>query len=391
MTSPDGTNWTIRVSPEDNDWRGIAWSPELGLFAAVATTGTDDRVMTSPDGINWTIRVSPADNSWLSIAWSPELGLFAAMSATGMNDRVMTSPDGINWTIRVSPADNDWRSIAWSPELGLFAAVSSTGTDDCVTTSPDGVNWTLRVSPVDNDWYAIAWSPELGLFAAVAITGTDDRVMTSACGRCRIQQNADDDWQILPPAGQITRIGTAIGFFVPPATNDDLLVGGRMASYGNCTSADGFSSVGDSEVVGELDFTLIGANNGESQSIRTRNEEITIPVASGAAGVVSVANLFSPNSIILSVHARVTQAPGGGATTFDVYRTGIAGDLHINNMPVAVDGVGNSIVNSDGTHDGPFYNANTLTLTIQTDANVLVTDMKVRVCVNYIQLWHFDS
>lgn len=215
--------------------------------------------------------------------------------------------------------------------------------------------------------------------------------MTGFKPSCKVRVNADGDWQILPPAGQITRIGTAVGGLVPPATNNDLLVSGRCAVYGAITGANGFMSAGDSEVVGELDYTLIGAYYGESESYRTRTEEITIAVGNGLAGVVSAASMFQPNSIVLSVHYRVTQAPGGGATTFDIFRTGIGGDALIDNSPVAVGQVGNSIVNSDGTHDGPFYNTNTRTLTIQTNANVTGSDMKVRVCVNYIQMWHFDS
>ena len=50
MTSPDGVNWTIRTSAADNSWRSVCWSPELGLFCAVADSGTGNRVMTSPDG-----------------------------------------------------------------------------------------------------------------------------------------------------------------------------------------------------------------------------------------------------------------------------------------------------------------------------------------------------
>jgi len=182
MTSPDGINWTIRTSAADNNWYAIAWSPELRLFAAVAYTGTGNRVMTSPDGINWTSRTSAADNSWMAIAWSPELGLFAAVASSGTGNRVMTSPDGINWTIQTSAADNSWRAIAWSPELGLFAAVAYSGTGNRVMTSPDGINWTIRTSAADNDWLGIAWSPELGLFAAVANTGSGNRVMTSPDG-----------------------------------------------------------------------------------------------------------------------------------------------------------------------------------------------------------------
>ena len=182
MTSPDGITWTIRVSAADNEWRSVCWSPELGMFCAVSSDGVGNRVMTSPDGITWTIRVSAADNDWHTICWSPELGLFCAVAITGTDDRVMTSPDGITWTIRVSAADNNWRSVCWSPELGLFCAVAASGVGDRVMTSPDGITWTIRVSAADNSWQSICWSPELALFCVVSITGALNRVMTSPDG-----------------------------------------------------------------------------------------------------------------------------------------------------------------------------------------------------------------
>ena len=128
---------------------------------------------------NWTLRTSAADNNWFSVCWSPELGLFVAVADTGTGNRVMTSPDGINWTIRTSAADNEWHSVCWSPELGLFVVVAYTGTGNRVMTSPDGINWTLRTSAADNGWYSVCWSPELGLFATVAASGSGNRVMTS--------------------------------------------------------------------------------------------------------------------------------------------------------------------------------------------------------------------
>jgi len=129
------SRWTVRTSAADNNWREVAWAPELGLFAAVSNSGTGNRVMTSPDGITWTIRTSAADNNWYSVAWAAELGLFAAVAYSGAGNRVMTSPDGITWTIRTSAADNQWLSVAWAAELGLFAAVSITGTGNRVMTS----------------------------------------------------------------------------------------------------------------------------------------------------------------------------------------------------------------------------------------------------------------
>lgn len=214
----------------------------------------------------------------------------------------------------------------------------------------------------------------------------NDGILTS-----RIVVNADGDWQILPPAGQITRIGTAVGGFVPPTTNNDFLVSGRAAAYGIVTAGQGFQSEGDSDVVGRIAFSGLGTSNGETVSMRLRTEEITIPVGQGMAGVISAAQMFQPQNIILLVYARVTQAPGGGATWFSVYRTGTPADEVIFQQAVAVDGVFDSSEHSDGTHDGPFHNAASVTLTIVTDANVTVSDMKVRVGIAYIQLWNFDS
>lgn len=39
----------------------------------------------------WTPRTSAADNQWLSVCWSPELGLFVAVAGSGAGNRVMTS------------------------------------------------------------------------------------------------------------------------------------------------------------------------------------------------------------------------------------------------------------------------------------------------------------
>lgn len=74
------SNWFTRVPASDNDWYAVTWSPAIGIFCAVAATGSGTRVMTSPDGITWTTRVSAADNIWYSVCWSPELSLFCAVA-----------------------------------------------------------------------------------------------------------------------------------------------------------------------------------------------------------------------------------------------------------------------------------------------------------------------
>jgi len=119
----DGTTWTIRSTPTaaEEDWRSVAYGTVngTGLFVAVSSTGTGNRVMTSPDGITWTSRTSAADNQWRSVIYGN--GLFVAVSDNGTGnsivgsiaDRVMTSPDGITWNARTAAANNDWYSITY--------------------------------------------------------------------------------------------------------------------------------------------------------------------------------------------------------------------------------------------------------------------------------------
>ena len=102
-----------------------SWQENVDWDAAVAQSGTGNRVMTSPDGINWTIRTSAADNEWMSVTFGNNL--FVAVANTGTGNRVMTSPDGITWTIRTSAADNDWRSVTFGNNLFVAVAASGTG------------------------------------------------------------------------------------------------------------------------------------------------------------------------------------------------------------------------------------------------------------------------
>jgi hypothetical protein len=130
-------------------------------------------------GAPWISSVSGANNNWRSVCWSPELGLFCAVASSGSSNRVMTSPDGAAWTLHPAAVDNKWRAVCWSPELELFCAVADGGTGDRVMTSPDGFSWTAGQSAADNSWFGVGWSPELGLFCAVSLTGSGDRAMTS--------------------------------------------------------------------------------------------------------------------------------------------------------------------------------------------------------------------
>ena len=168
ITSP-----TISAEP----WAQVIWVRDLGLFIAVATTGTTNRVATSPDGITWTGRAAQA-GAWKSVAWSPSLGLLVAV---GNLTSVMTSADGITWTLTTSAvAANDWRSVCWSDDEAIFVAVSNNGTDR-VATSTNGTTWTARSASAASGWCCVVRSDAAGYFVAVANSGAVTN-MTSADG-----------------------------------------------------------------------------------------------------------------------------------------------------------------------------------------------------------------
>lgn len=131
MTSPDGITWTLRATPGDlASWEGLGYSEDLRLFVAVSYYGfltayPGTRVMTSPDGINWTLRSTPLDAQWLDVAWSHELGMFAAVNDSHAQG-VMVSPDGINWTVQTPDQYKYWRRIIWVKELGSFVSCAYT-------------------------------------------------------------------------------------------------------------------------------------------------------------------------------------------------------------------------------------------------------------------------
>jgi hypothetical protein len=212
-------NWIVQKPSEDTDWYGIAWSPELKLFAAVGgPSSTGNRIMTSPNGIDWTSRtdVGTALAIWLRICWSPGLSLFCAVASFGGTGNIMTSPDGITWTLRTAPNTNQLLDVCWSPELSLFVTVAGTGTGDRVNTSSDGINWTARATPSDILWDAVIWSPELSLFVAVAdASGSANNVMTSPDGIAwTLRTSAGDkpwrsiDWS--PALGRFVAVTTGV-------------------------------------------------------------------------------------------------------------------------------------------------------------------------------------
>ena len=89
-----------------NDISGIAYSPTLGLWAAIGGFSSAGRAATSPDGVTWTAR--PSFNTAMTtittqqgstqptrLRWHATLGKFVAHVFWG----IITSTDGVNWVL----------------------------------------------------------------------------------------------------------------------------------------------------------------------------------------------------------------------------------------------------------------------------------------------------
>ncbi len=168
MWSPDGLVWTLASAAAAASWDAICWSPQLGMFCAVALGGN---IMTSTNAINWTAQVTAAAQQWQGICWSPQLGMFCAVSNTGTN-RVMTSRDGVNWKLQVSADSAQYFSVDWSPERGMFFALSDNGVGTSqMMYSYNGVKWWKPNAAISNiTWRTVIWCPKLKKFSAISQT-----------------------------------------------------------------------------------------------------------------------------------------------------------------------------------------------------------------------------
>jgi len=191
------------------------------------------------------------------------------------------------------------------------------------------------------------------------------------------------DLVLHPGAGASTHIGDA-GAPGLAVNNDDLYVSGILEVDGSAYMQGTLSAY---NIFCETLYTILKrCSNGGHLRFRDINEELTIPIGQGALGVVTAANLAPENSTIIGLVCRVTQAPGGGATTIDIGRTGGGNlDEFIDGIATALGTTGTFAANHDAATLGPVLNAANDTLTLTTDANVTIADMKVRIGVFYNQ------
>lgn len=193
-TSPNGINWTTRVSEasQTGEGRGIATN---GTTVICSTSGIN-AVYRTTDGINFT----KMNITGGSVSWSEHLSQFLIMSSQARISsdgitwssynftnrpsntkhiyserlkRYVTathhSSNGIDWTtsylLRGTPLPN---AIAESPAMNILITVAPDGTNDQqkIYSSVDGISWNAVLSP-GTRWNGICWSPSLKMFCVV--------------------------------------------------------------------------------------------------------------------------------------------------------------------------------------------------------------------------------
>lgn len=170
-TSSDAATWTMRLgSGTGKDWNAVVFA--AGQFVAVTGTTLDHQVMTSPDGSTWTLQVTPTRQTWLAITYGNGLYVAAGVSPSAPSrPQIMTSPDGITWTLRTLPTVTlALHGIAYGN--GLFVAVGYGSAGQNVLTSPDGITWTLRSSGIPDTLQAVAFGGANPTKLEISLMGT---------------------------------------------------------------------------------------------------------------------------------------------------------------------------------------------------------------------------
>jgi len=113
------STWTDRTASMGGDeytWSGVAWSPSLALYCAVASVGPlnygSELVILSTNGTSWTrYSTGITDIIITGIAWSASLGKFIAVGSSVVGTvAIMVSTNGTTWSTITTPSGN-WVDI----------------------------------------------------------------------------------------------------------------------------------------------------------------------------------------------------------------------------------------------------------------------------------------
>ena len=110
--SNDGISWNLATTPNSYDYYACDFSPELGLYVAVASNAVTDNIMTSTNSVTWTSRSKSTDGGFGAITWCPGYNKFIAQSTGGSTAstqiNLWASSNGTNWTQVFTASGYTW-------------------------------------------------------------------------------------------------------------------------------------------------------------------------------------------------------------------------------------------------------------------------------------------
>jgi hypothetical protein len=141
--SNDGISWTQATTPSILAMNSVDFSPELGLYVCVGSSGASN-IISSTNGVTWTQRSKPDTVTLEGIAWSSAFNKWIAVGAT----KLYESSDGITWTILFTFSSVMGQSYNLEPFAGttpdgdLFMTICHTGSTLNVVYTNDGTSFT---------------------------------------------------------------------------------------------------------------------------------------------------------------------------------------------------------------------------------------------------------
>jgi hypothetical protein len=314
------------------------------------------------------------------------IGLGAVCLVAGGGLYTDGEPVGMSMTVSMTSMDSAALSVAVTDETGTGLAVfsnSPTFADD-IQLGANGADGALKVFSEQGETdYTATIGPNATMTSAAAFYLPADEpagtyLLNMTVGGV-IGYDSSDYVAVADPgvvtADMIQSAAADLG-----AANVDIDLSNTNGSFTTDLTVDGNLTATETRA-----DPVIGGGSGAYVAIKGITETVTIPVDSGLDPVVlSTGNLAPANSIIFGATARVTQAPGGGATTIDIGVTGSGNlDTLVDGMSTAATTTANTAANGDGTQL-PLTNAAAAKVTLTTDADVTVSDMIVKVTVYYL-------
>jgi hypothetical protein len=136
----------------------VAAGLTYGRFATIKRAGTNQRAGFSNDGITWTAATTPNSLTYTGIDFSPDLGLYVAVAVDTSTSNIMTSTNSVTWTSRTKPTNVALWGVRWIPSFGCFLANSYIN----IFKSTNGTTWTTAYTFSNTTYQSRAYRPGVG-------------------------------------------------------------------------------------------------------------------------------------------------------------------------------------------------------------------------------------